>query len=201
MKKILAQSLMTAFLAVGTFTIVAPQASAATIIDFGTGIGTDPYVEDGFSFDPSRLVNGNCSPAAPCLALNDNETTVMTFAAGLFDLLSLGFNLIGQGTPNILTVFETADPTNTISFSVADFANNVYHTANFGTQFLNVLSITFLTPEGGNVRIDNVLADCDVGCDNQSTPEIPLPAAFPLLIGGLGGLAWLSRSRKRKALA
>jgi hypothetical protein len=40
---------------------------------------------------------------------------------------------------------------------------------------------------------------CRLGpCDNDSTPAVPLPAAFPLFVGALGGLTWLSRSRRRK---
>ena len=35
----------------------------------------------------------------------------------------------------------------------------------------------------------------------NNAPTVPLPAAFPLLLGALGGLTWLSRSRKRKLQA
>jgi hypothetical protein len=37
--------------------------------------------------------------------------------------------------------------------------------------------------------------------NNDTNPVVPLPAAFPLLLGGLGGLAWLGRFRKRSGSA
>ena len=65
----------------------------------------DPYVQEGFSFAPARIVNGNCVSAS-CLALNDNETTGMTYSrhARPFTLSGLSFNLLGNGTGNSLTV-------------------------------------------------------------------------------------------------
>ena len=187
MKKMLASGSLAVWLAVGAFGIAftAAPALASTVIDFGSGTGSDPYIENGFKFNPDRIVNGPCDLGAPCQALNNNETSVMTFAGGAFDLLGLSFSLVGNGTGNLLTVFETADITNTISFSVSDFIKNTWHTISFGTQFLDVTSITFLMPLGANVRIDNVIATCD-GCPNESVPGIPLPAALPLLLGGLG---------------
>ncbi|MEQ1523295.1 MAG: hypothetical protein ABL936_18670 [Aestuariivirga sp.] len=179
-------------LAVAMTVFAALPASAATI-DFGSGAGDDPYVEDGFSFNPSRIVNGNCGIDNPCLALNDNETTVMTYISGLFNLLSLNFNMLGDGGGNTLTVFETGNIANTISFSVPTFSKNDYHFWDFGTQFLSVSSITFATTDGGNVRIDDMAATEKL----RGNPVGPRPAALPLLLGGLGGLAWLGRFRKR----
>jgi hypothetical protein len=39
---------------------------------------------------------------------------------------------------------------------------------------------------------------CTSGCPGDNTPEVPLPAALPLLLGGLGGLVWISRRQKRR---
>lgn len=191
MKKTLAGlSLAVAVTAFGS--VFASLPSSAATIDFGSGTGSDPYVEDGFSFDPSRLVEGNCGIDKPCLALNDNETTVMTYIAGLFNLISLNFEHQGNGTGNTLQVFDTNNPLNTISFSIPTFSHNVYYLVDFGTQFLNVSSITFATLNGGNVRIDDLEATAKLNT------VVPIPAALPLLLGGIGGMTWLSRRQKRK---
>jgi hypothetical protein len=166
--------------------VLAVNIANASTIDFGSGSGDDPYVEDGFSFNPSRLVNGNCDPDKPCLALNDNETTVMTFAGGAFTLQSVHFTLLGTGTGNTLTIFETGDVSNKVIFSTPPLDHNTYYTEAFGSQFAGVTSITFATYEGGNVRLDNL----------EAVAAVPLPAAGWLLGSGLLGLAGLCRKRK-----
>lgn len=166
-------------------TLLAANIVSAATIDFGSGTGTNPYVEDGFSFTPSRLVNGNCDPAGPCLGLNNNQTAVMTFAGGAFTLQSVHFSLLGNGSSNTLTVYETGNVSNAISFSASAYTHNTYYTELFTNQFLGVTSITFASSNGGNVRIDNVEASA-----------VPLPAAGWLLSSGLVGLIGLSRKRR-----
>lgn len=163
--------------------MLAFNSANATTIDFGTGSGSSPYVEDGYSFNSSRIVSGNCDPINSCLALNNNETTVMTFAGGAFTLESLHFTLLGKGANNTLTVFETGNASNAFSFSTPAYTHNTYYTALFGNQFAGVSSITFATNSGGNVRIGGVEA-------------VPLPAAAWLLGSGLLGLIGLGRKRK-----
>lgn len=164
--------------------LMAASLANAGTIDFGSGTGTNPYVEDGFSFTPNRIVNGNCDPAGPCLGLNNNQTAVMTFAGGAFTLQSIHFSLLGNGSSNTLTVFETGNALNTISFSVYAYTHNTYYTELFASQFAGVSSITFASSAGGNVRIDNVEASA-----------VPLPATGFLLSSCLMGLIGLSRKR------
>jgi hypothetical protein len=168
-------------------TSLASGAGAATLIDFDGG-KADPYIEDGFSFGPDRIVNGNCLSGS-CAALNNNETMVMTSLApspgSVFTLNSLNFNLLGRGTGNTLTI--TGSNAAVVSFSVPDFANNTYHLFDFGDTFADVTSVTFSASEGGNVRIDDLMA-----------APVPLPAAAWLLLGGMGVLGAASR-RGRKA--
>lgn len=191
MKKTLAGlSLAVALTSFGSVFASLP-ASAATI-DFGSGSGDDPYVEDGFSFNPDRIQNGNCI-VQPCIALNNNETTVMTYITGLFNLISINFQLLGSGTGNTLQVFETTNIANTISLSTPPYLHNEYYFYDFGSQFLSVSSITFKSLNGGNVRIDNLEATAKL-----NNTVVPIPAALPMLLGGIGGMTWLSRRQKRK---
>ncbi|HET9069974.1 MAG TPA: VPLPA-CTERM sorting domain-containing protein [Amaricoccus sp.] len=169
--------------------VVASPASAATLIDFSGDKKADPYVQDGFSFAPARIVNGNCLGNG-CLALNDNETTGLSYLGtpGLFTLSGLSFNLLGNGngTGNALTV--TGSNGTSLSYAVDDFAKNSYHTLFFGDAFADVSSILFSTSGRGNVRIDDLTA-------TPSPAPVPLPAAAWLLIGGLGTLAAIRRRR------
>ena len=113
------------------------KSAAATIVDFA-GSHADPY--GGFSFDPARIVNGNCLSAGGCLALNDNETTGMarTAVPSYFTLSGFSFNLLGRGTDNSLTV--TGSNGRSLSFAVSDFAKNTYHSVFFSDEFKNVSS-------------------------------------------------------------
>src|SRR5690606_15895979 len=155
-----------AFAGAGLFASVG---SAATIVDFGGDKKADPYPQEGFSFDPARTVNGNCVSNG-CLPLNDNETTSMTSTAApsLFTRGGLSFNLLGKGAGNFLKL-EGSNGTS-LTFSIADFAKNTYHTLVFGDECANVSSVLFSTGGGGNLRVDNVSA-------TPSPAPVPLPAA------------------------
>lgn len=176
-------------------TMTAGAASAVTTIGFGTNAGSGAsYSEGGFTFEPFRIVNGNCFDGS-CLALNDNETTTMSLGGDVFSLSSLGFSLLGGGTPNTLTV--TGSNAMSVSFAVGDYGhNNGYHfidflaDAGFTGLFDDVTSITFATDGGGNIRLD------DIGA---AVSTVPLPAALPLLLAAIGGLAFVGRRRAARA--
>ena len=162
-------------------------ARAATLVDFSGDHKANPYVEDGFAFDPNRIVNGNCLSAGGCLALNDNETTAMTRLEppSQFTLQGLSFTLLGKGTGNTLTISGSNGTTK--SYSVGDlYKHNEYYSLLFPTEFQQVSSLVFSTSGGGNVRIDDV-----------SVAPVPLPAAGFLLLAGLGAFGAL----RRRALA
>ena len=149
--------------------LFASMASAATLIDFSGDKNADPYVQEGFSFDPARIVNGNCVSKG-CLALNDNESTSMTYIGtpSLFTLSGLSFNLLGKGTGNSLTL--TGSNGTSLTYALAEFAKNTYHSLVFGDAFADVSSILFTTGGGGNVRIDDLNA-------TPTPAPVPLPAA------------------------
>lgn len=164
-------------------------ASAATINFDGTKPGDKfNYEEAGLIFDVTRIVNGNCDSASgkPCMALNNNEQSILTkIGGGLFSLSSFWFQLLGNGTGNTLLV-ETDK--GSLSLPVGTWGKNnggnvIDLTSN--TDFFDVAYVKFFTTNGGNVRVDDL-----------TTPSaVPVPAAGLLLAGGLGLMAAVRRRR------
>jgi hypothetical protein len=164
------------------------------------GAKTDPYTEDGFVVDPARIVNGNCDSAsgAPCLALNDNETSTVTANDGsAFSLTSFWFQLLGRGTDNTLTV--TSSGGGSLSLDAATYGRNdggqvfdLTTLADYATAWSDILSVTFSKTGGGNVRIDDIGLEGGGG----AIAPVPVPAAGLLMLGALGGLAMMRRRRR-----
>ena len=156
---------------------LADTAGAATV-DFGTSAGNlASYGEDGFTFAPARLVNGNCLDGA-CLALNTNETTTLTFGGSAFTLETFSFSLLGR--PAELTV--TGDNGASAVFTTDEYGFNTYNTAVLGPLFAGVTSIVFADTGTGNIRIDDVVLSGDIA-------PAPLPATGLLMLAGLGAFA------------
>lgn len=172
--------------AAATLAVLPFAAPAATVNFDGAPAGVvSPLIVGDFEFTTPRIVNGNCGVDNPCLALNDNETTIMTLVSGgLFSLTSMWFQLLGKGTDNTLII--TADTGATATFPETDYPHNNGFTIDFAGLFDNVSSITFSTVNGGNVRID----------DLDATPApVPVPAAIWMLLAGMGGIAAVRRKR------
>lgn len=175
--------------AAGLALFFAGGASAATVGFSGASLGTGPIVDQGFSFDVAKIVNGSCDNASkPCLALDNfvPSTTVTRVDGGSFSLTSIWFKLAGTGSGNQLILGATGG-----TLVLGDTVYTKNHAYNIGQSvlslFQNVTSITFATVAGGNVRID----------DLELTPSpVPVPAAAGLLTLALGGLGFAGRRRK-----
>lgn len=116
--------------------------------------------------------------------------------AGQFDVLNITGDLISTGTPSIAFNFINGfAPEPDDIFEVLNVGGN------FPDGFSNLLSSDFL--------ISGLSPDAEFGVFfesgsfglttiNGGTTVIPLPAGLPLLLTGLGGLAWLRRRKNAK---
>ena len=128
-----------------------------------------------------KVQGGNGSNSGPQFREDDNAMGNINFNSSGFDAY---FSQIGSGTFDF--IFELASQT-TISTTPFTFDIGGVSTGDFDLVGLRFQSIT-----GGTVGSSKI-----VGVPNtpdQPTP-VPVPAAGLLLIGGLGGLAALRRSR------
>lgn len=163
--------------------------SNAVTVSFGKA-DVDPYLENGFSFNVARIVTGNCS-LTPCMALNTNETSVLSrVGGGLFSLNSFWYKIFGGPATLVVKSFNGANIAEQFTFSgVVQGPNNGQ---TFNHLFNNVTSISFQNAGRGNVRID----DLNLSIPNSSV--VPVPAALPLFLTGMAGLGLYGR-RRRKA--
>ena len=171
---------------------------SAVTISFDAAHPSDTVVhEDGFTLSPTRIVNGNCN-VKPCLALNKNEFTDLTLdVPGTFTLTDFWFQLLGKANLDTLIVdfFNGATIFQSVSFSTATLNHNqAYLFSTFYTPVSNITKIHFGRTGGGNVRIDDI--KLTVRTNGDPSP-VPVPAALPMMVGGVGMFGWLSRRRKR----
>ena len=190
--------LFAGFALVATACVIQPAAAAT--ISFG-GADVDPYVEGGLTIDVVRIVNGNCG-TAPCMALNDQETPELTkVGGGTFTLNSFWFQLIGGGTQgdNALTVTSFLDGGQIASTTLSSptYSANTEYTFTPPVGFSGIDAIIFSTPDGGNVRID----DITVSFNDSAPSPVPLPGAFMLMGSVVTGAAFVAARRKRKNTA
>ncbi len=115
---------------------------------------------------------------------------------GLDDVL---FQLWDDGTVKFQQIYSLAvGSTGTFSFSV-------FYAGLVGTSAPGVgLVVSDATSSG--IYIDPFYVphykdptECRVNCGPVGPGEVPLPAALPLLMGGLGGLGGLALKRRRKS--
>lgn len=175
--------------------LAAGSAFGATLTFDGPNV--DPYVEDGFVVDEARIVSGNCESTSgdPCLALNDNETSVVTTVdSSTFTASSFWFQLLGIGTDNTLTVSSSSGglldlPVSEFGFNDGGQFFDLSALPDFETFWTGITSLTFASSDGGNVRIDDISVTGDVA-------PIPLPAAAFGLLAALGLLGAAGARRR-----
>lgn len=158
------------------------------------GANVDPYIENGFQFDIARIVNGNCN-VKPCMALNTNETSILTrVGGGVFSLSSFWFQILGK--PATLTVksYSGVNLLETVALTEAVYPHNNGGQV-FTHLFDNITSISFHDSGKGNLRID------DLTVSTPTVNSVPLPAAFPLLMAGLAAMGFVGRRRKNQLSA
>ena len=174
--------------------LLAAQAlpSQAITVGFGEAHLT-PYIESGFSIDDARIVGGNCL-AGDCMALNKNETSVLTrIGGGMFSLDSFWFQFLGKPGKFTITSYSGATAIETLTLAEADYPKH-----NGGQSishlFADITSIVFANIGKGNIRVDNL------GLSTPQISPVPLPAALPLLMSGLAALGFAGFRRKQKAV-
>jgi hypothetical protein len=106
------------------------------------------------------------------LALNDNETSILTqVGGGAFTLNSFWFEFLGSATNN--TLLLTLSSGAMLLFDAATYGTNDGGQT-FSTLITDIISIALSTGAGGNVRIDDI-----------NVAPIPLPGSLGLLIAGM----------------
>ena len=156
-------------------------------IDFGRGETREipgPYSEDGFVIAGNALLLNNQAGNLPRSIALDNLTPSLTLTragGGAFSLVSFDYSCVFRCNFTVGTTAFTSGSTSSNSFTTAS-----------PVGFTDVTSLVF-TRNVSTHAIDNIV----LTYDDDLTP-IPVPAALPLLLAGIGGLGLMAR-RKRKS--
>jgi hypothetical protein len=171
-------------LALGLLLLFAAQAPSYAVGLLGSDVNVSAYYPDlsTLYYDAGdRTVDGNV------------EYPLGTIS-GYFQSIDLSDTQIevGFGTPVVFT------GTSFNGFVITDLSG-VFLSASYASGVMPD-SISFV----GNqlfLNYRNIFADLPNTIINVTTgaAAVPLPASLPLFAGGLAGLGWLARSRKRKA--
>ena len=157
---------------------------------------TDYWLENGLRLSDPAIDNSNNCPDPACTKLNSAAVTSSTLDAdpatnqSTFDIRYFWLRFSGEGG----SMDITPTPGVLITLTEAIYDKAAAHLYDFGSV-LTLSSLLFSNTSVGNgvVRID---------CINELTcggpTSVPVPAALPLFLAGLGGLAWLGRRRARR---
>ena len=167
-------------------------ANAVTITFNGAHPGDTSVTALAFKLSPTRIVTGNCQ-ANPCLGLiNTQQTSLTYFANRLFTLQDFWFKLLGTASSNSLFVdtFGVGGVhLHKYIFSRQNVTPNQAYlfSALVNTPQINLTKVTFSSVNGGNIRIDNIVA--------KAISPIPIPTSLPLLVSAIGFMSLVRRRR------
>lgn len=170
------------------------RSSVDRAVAFDTSLtGTaDPDLEAPFSGPVPTPGKVLIIPERPGVANDERFGGSITFQfSNLVDLTGFStFDVFDNVGPLVLT----ADTGQTQSFDTGsgDGASDLFT----GLNFVGISTLTFDLPGSG--AIDNLTVGLsEFGGGGGETPApIPVPAALPLMLAGLGGLAWVGRRRR-----
>jgi hypothetical protein len=144
-----------------------------------SGSGFDFYPDNGGYVD----LDGSTGQAGTL-------TTDLSFAAGTY---TLTFDLGGNARGDV-------DKTTTVTLGMGSFSKAITLSSSDG---LSLYSYTFTTSGGPLSFSDNTVGNQNIGniLDNVTLTSVPEPAAWAMMLLGLGGLGASLRATRRRALA
>ena len=136
---------------------------------------------------------------------NDSSKSVDTDGLGGIDLTDAGasdefvFDVLSifGGVDYALTVWDGEGVADSVNGAVPSSGEERIAFSDFSSSFsssadltdLGAIRLAFFGDDVANLTIDNVRT--------ESATVIPLPAAFPMMLAGIGALGFISRMRKR----